>query len=73
MFLSQQYHRAWRAEAHQRALRTVIVIGFIKVSSFLQNTSEVELSFRPSFCGAGCHSFSLLLPACSFCCELLGT
>ena len=47
LFLSQQYHRAWRAKAHQRALRTVIVNRFYQGVLLPPNTSEVELSFRP--------------------------
>jgi hypothetical protein len=47
LFLSQQYHRAWRAEAHHRSLRTVIVNRFYQGVLLPPNTSEVELSFRP--------------------------
>ena len=47
LFLSQQYHRAWRARSHNGALRTVIVNGFYQGVVLPPNTSEVELFFRP--------------------------
>jgi hypothetical protein len=47
LFLSQQYHRAWRAASHNRSLRTVIVNKFYQGVVLPPNTSEVELSFRP--------------------------
>ncbi len=47
LFLSQQYHRAWRAQTHHRSLRTVIVNRFYQGVVVPPNTSEVELSFRP--------------------------
>jgi hypothetical protein len=47
LFLSQQYHRAWRAGSHNRLLRTVIVNRFYQGVVLPPNTSEVELFFRP--------------------------
>ena len=47
LFLSQQYHRAWRATSHQRLLRTVTVNGFYQGVILPPFTDEVELSFRP--------------------------
>jgi hypothetical protein len=47
LFLSQQYHRAWRASSHNRTLRTVIVNRFYQGVILPPNTSEVELFFRP--------------------------
>jgi hypothetical protein len=47
LFLSQQYHRAWRAGSHNRSLRTVIVNGFYQGVVLPPNTSEVQLFFRP--------------------------
>ena len=47
LFLSQQYHRAWRATSHQRLLRTVKVNGFYQGIILPPFTDEVELSFRP--------------------------
>jgi hypothetical protein len=47
LFLSQQYHRAWRATSHQRSLRTVTVNGFYQGIVLPPFTDEVELSFRP--------------------------
>jgi len=46
LFLSQQYHRAWRARSHNGALRTVIVNGFYQGVVLPPNTSEIELFFR---------------------------
>jgi uncharacterized membrane protein YfhO len=47
LFLSQQYHRAWRARAGQQPLRTVLVNRFYQGVIVPANTSEVELFFRP--------------------------
>ena len=47
LFLSQQYHRAWRATSHQRLLRTVTVNGFYQGIVLPPFTDEVELLFRP--------------------------
>jgi hypothetical protein len=47
LFVSQQYHRAWRATSHQRLLRTVTVNGFYQGIVLPPFTDEVELSFRP--------------------------
>ena len=47
LFLSQQYHPAWRATSHQRLLRTVTVNGFYQGVILPPFTDEVELSFRP--------------------------
>jgi hypothetical protein len=47
LFLSQQYHRAWRAGSHNRSLRTVIVNGFYQGVVLPPNTREVQLFFRP--------------------------
>jgi hypothetical protein len=47
LFLSQQYHRAWRAGSHNRSLRTVTVNKFYQGVVLPPNTSEVELFFRP--------------------------
>ena len=47
LFLSQQYHRAWRAVAAQQDLRTVIVNGFYQGVIVPPHTTEVDLSFRP--------------------------
>lgn len=47
LFVSQQYHRAWRATSHQRLLRTVTVNGFYQGIILPPFTDEVELSFRP--------------------------
>jgi hypothetical protein len=47
LFLSQQYHRAWRATSHQRLLRTVTVNGFYQGIVLPPFTDKVELSFRP--------------------------
>jgi hypothetical protein len=47
LFLSQQYHRAWRATSHRRSLRTVTVNGFYQGIILPPFTDEVELSFRP--------------------------
>jgi hypothetical protein len=47
LFLSQQYHRAWRAISKDRPLPTVIVNGFYQGVVLPPDTSEVELFFRP--------------------------
>jgi hypothetical protein len=47
LFLSQQYHRAWRAEANHESLRTVIVNKFYHGIVLPPKTSEVKLFFRP--------------------------
>jgi hypothetical protein len=47
LFLSQQYHRAWRAISKDRPLPTVIVNRFYQGVVLPPNTSEVELFFRP--------------------------
>jgi hypothetical protein len=47
LFLSQQYHPAWKAETHHRSLRTVIVNDFYQGVILPPNTGEVELCFRP--------------------------
>jgi len=47
LFVSQQYHRAWRATSHQRSLRTVTANGFYQGVIVPSYTSEVELFFRP--------------------------
>jgi hypothetical protein len=47
LFLSQQFHRRWHAEAKQHALSTVIVNGFYQGVVVPPNTKMVELSFRP--------------------------
>jgi hypothetical protein len=47
LFLSQQYHRAWRAEIHLHLLRTVVINNFYQGVIVPPNTRELELSFRP--------------------------
>ena len=47
LFVSQQYHPAWRATAAQRPLRTVPVNQFYEGVIVPPMTSEVHLSFRP--------------------------
>ena len=47
LFLSQQYHRAWQAQANHRPLRTVVVNEFYQGVVLPPDTSEIELSFRP--------------------------
>jgi hypothetical protein len=47
LFLSQQYHRAWRAESRHQPLRAVMVNRFYQGVIVPPNTSEIELSFRP--------------------------
>ena len=47
LFVSQQYHPAWRATAAQRLLRTVPVNQFYQGVIIPPMTSEVDLSFRP--------------------------
>ena len=47
LFVSQQYHRAWRATSHQGSLRTVTANGFYQGVIVPSYTSEVELFFRP--------------------------
>ncbi len=47
LFISQQYHRAWRATAAGRSLRSVPVNGFYQGVIVPPNTAMVELSFRP--------------------------
>jgi hypothetical protein len=47
LFLSQQYHRAWRAKAGQQPLRTVLVNRFYQGVILPPFTDEVQLSFRP--------------------------
>jgi hypothetical protein len=47
LFLSQQYHRAWRARAGKQLLRTVLVNRFYQGVIVPPNTSEVDLNFRP--------------------------
>ena len=47
LFLSQQYHPAWRATADHRPLRTVLVNRFYQGVIVPPMTTEVELRFRP--------------------------
>ena len=47
LFLSQQYHSAWRATAHNRLLRAVRVNNFYQGVIVPSFTDEIELSFRP--------------------------
>lgn len=47
LFVSQQYHSAWQASAHDRPLRTVRVNGFYEGILVPPNTSEIVLFFRP--------------------------
>jgi len=70
LFLSQQYHRAWRARAGQQPLRTVLVNRFYQGVIVPPNTSEVELSFRPfvlwSWLPQGLFIFCAALPLARF-------
>jgi hypothetical protein len=47
LFVSQQYHPAWRATADRRPLRTVQVNRFYQGVIVPPMTTEVELSFCP--------------------------
>lgn len=47
LFVSQQYHCAWRATSHRRSLRAVSVNGFYQGIILPPFTDEIELWFRP--------------------------
>ena len=47
LFLSQQYHPAWRASSQGQPLRTVMVNNFYQGVIVPPHTSEVELFFHP--------------------------
>jgi hypothetical protein len=71
LFLSQQYHRAWRAMAGNQPLRTVLVNRFYQGVVVPPNTSEVELfsgafvlwSWLPELLFVGCGALLLLRSA----------
>jgi hypothetical protein len=47
LFVSQQYHPAWRAASGKQPLTTVVVNKFYEGVIVPPHTSQVELSFRP--------------------------